>query len=71
MFVCLSGIKSNFSNTRLYITTYAKFVSIMEKSRENIPEEGSVQAEIAVARRIAADISDFMKIKTLQNKINK
>jgi len=67
----LSGIKSNFSNTRLYITTYAKFVSIMEKCRENIPEEGSVQAEIDVARRIAADISEFMKIKTLQNKINK
>jgi len=66
-----SGIKSNFSNTRLYITTYAKFVSIMEKCRENIPEEGSVQAEIDVARRIAADISEFMKIKTLQNKINK
>ena len=43
----------------------------MEKCRENIHEEGSVQAEIDVARRIAADISEFMKIKTLQNKINK
>jgi len=62
----LSGMKSASPQSKMYITTYAKFISILEKMNEN-----SEDSQIKVSKQLSMDISQFIKIYLLKITVNK
>ena len=59
------------ATTKLYITTYAKFVSYVEFVTEKFSEEttGEDDLKLKVSRKLSSEISAFVKLKLLQEKV--
>ena len=64
-----SGMKHASAKTRLYITTYAKFISFVEFMTEKEKNNGEKYFELKVSRKVSSEISSFVKIKQLKDTI--
>ena len=79
------GMKSVSAKSRMYITTYAKFISIMEHiskqflksdgnkddtgDDDNKNAENEVERQVKVSSLASSKISNFMKAHSLQEKL--
>ena len=68
-FYSSSGMKHASAKTRLYITTYAKFISFVEFMTEKEKNNGEKDFELKVSRKVSSEISSFVKIKQLKDTI--
>ena len=58
--------------SKLYITVYAKFVSVVEKMIEDLEiDPDDDQAALEFSRKLSKDISGFLKVYSLKQVINK
>ena len=64
-------MKHASAKTKLYITTYAKFISFLEFMTEKLADQnnGESDFELRVARRVSSEISSFVKLKQLQDTV--
>ena len=84
-FLFFRGMKSVSAKSRMYITTYAKFISIMEHiskqflnsdgnkddtgDDDNKNAENEVERQVKVSSLASSKISNFMKVHSLQEKL--
>ena len=70
-FFSFSGMRHASATTKLYITTYAKFVSYVEFVTEKFSEgiTGEDDLKLKVSRKLSSEISAFVKLKLLQEKV--
>ena len=66
-----SGMKHASAKTKLYITTYAKFISFLEFMTEKLADQnnGESDFELKVSRKVSSEISSFVKLKQLQDTV--
>ena len=53
----------------MYITVYAKFVSIVDKISQD--HEDNNDARLEMSRKLSKDISSFIKVKLLKETISR
>ena len=53
----------------MYITVYAKFVSIVDKVSQD--HEDNNEARLELSRKLSKDISSFIKVKLLKETISR
>jgi len=63
------GMNHASAKTRMYITTYAKFISFVEFMTEKEKNSGEKDFELKVSRKVSSEISSFVKLKQLQDTI--
>ena len=64
----LNGSKFLSPESKLYITTYAKFITLLETITLGITEEEK-QKNIKASQILSSDLSSFIKIRSLKRKI--
>ena len=64
----LNGSKFLSSDSKLYITTYAKFITLLETITLGL-SEAEEQKNIKASKIISSELSNFIKLRSLKRKI--
>merc|ERR1711874_509764 len=67
----VTGSKVVSSESKLYITTYSKFITLLEAIALKISEEEpTTDKNVRASEILSADLNNFIKMRTLKSKIN-